>query len=535
MAVSEELKFRISLEDFFSKGIHGAEHAGQQFEHRIDSIAEHVNELKSEIIASLGIFQTFEFGKEAAQEFIESEKTARQLQFAVGMRGGLGSDFKELQEQAEQLQETGIFHHDSTERAAKDLLNYGLSLEQVKKGMGSIEDVAAASGNTLDEMVSAIGMAAAGGRAMKLKQFGLGFLALEKDMSVAGAEARNFEKIIDAMTGRFAGGNVSIATTTEFGKLEQFKNDMKVFREEIGHELMGIFDSALPSIKEFVRHMKEMFHWIKENANTLKNLAIAFGGTFLAMKTIGSGIAIIKGLAFAFGELKFAVQAWADAEIMASEAMAVTPWGAIAVGIGLLTFAFIEMAGAADRAAEAAKKIHKEEKDAGYEDERKKIEELADEYKDMSREAAMAKVMGAEQIRIGKLIVAEKRETSDINRLADLTGNTLDKNEKKTQAGYKETTSGAALYLSDLKKELAHQETVRKQLGMDEKGAPDSKELSEPKASKIQNITINMGGLFQNAKLDLPADLKQKPLDFLVELAEALTSTIVDSTVVASE
>lgn len=519
--MGEELKYKISLEDFFSKGLQSAEGTAKKFDHTVEGmdhhlqeIGHHMNDLKNEILAAVGVFELFKIGEQSAKEFIDAQKNAAMLAFTVSRRGGLAGDIEDLTEESEKLGKSSFFDHDEISKAQNSMLNYGISITQTKNSMKTLTDVALAKNKSMEDIISTIGMAASGGRAMGLKEYGLQYMKLEKDMSVAGAEARNFKKIIDAMGISFSGATESMQDM-EFFKIKKIQDELKDFREEIGKYLMKAFDALLPTIKKVMAALSDLGHWLVKHGEAIKTIATAIGAMILAYEAYKGVMAAVE-----------------IGQNLLNSAMAMSPIGAMIVSVGLLTMGYLNLVKAMDGA-----KAHEDAKndtsfnEGAAEEEGKRIEyktkQLSESGKAANEEAAKYKAI------IDDIAGLEKQMKSQMDMF------NKDQNDFKFGQGGRDTMTLGLYnrykvqldYLKKLKAEIDNK--GKKGEGIE--GMDLGSGLSEPKASKLQNITINMGGLFANAKLQLPENLQGKPENFMMQLAEVLTSIVTDSAIVATE
>lgn len=514
--MAEGVSYKISLEDYFSKGIKEAEGNASSFEKRIDSIGEHAKGLGKELLAAFGVVAGFEFFKGAAESFMEDEKAAQQLKFTVGARGGLASDFEALREESQRLQEIGIFDNTKTDEAAKSLLNYGISVDQVKESLKPIEDAAAVTGQELESLTEAVAKSASTGQTRGIKDLGLGFLKLENDMSVAGAQARNMEKIMAALKEQFGGGLENIVANTEFGKMEQLKNQFDELKKDIGRGLMEAFNVMLPSIKSFIESLRSMVGWIKENWSWISEFGKAALITVGVIKTIKIAESIWKGV-------QIATQYATQAVELYNAAVAANPIGAaVLLAVTAIGYAWIENKRLYE---EYNNSINERVKSAG-ETEAKVIDELTKKWVQK----------GATQEEATKIALnAEKTNTEATIKI-------LESQLKQYQAG-SESYLGISqalteekakrLWLTKNAKDLMSK-SLRSNKLKDEMGNILGSDTNEPKASKIQSITFNLNQPFQNQKISLDgSDIKAE--DIAPKFTEFLISLVQDAAIIATE
>ncbi len=517
--MDKDLNFRISLQDLFSGGIQKAHGHAQHFEGAVGGLSTQISHLREEIGLAIFAFEGFETLKEMALDFVKLEQVGAQLQFTVGKRGGLAGDFNELTEQSEKLGKSSFFNNREIQTAANQLLNYGVSVKQTKESLQALTDVGVAKGKSLSEVISAAGMAAAGGRAMALKEYGLGFLKLEKDMSVAGAEARNFNKIIAAMKHEFAGATDAMSGK-EFFKIKKIQDELEEFREKVGRQLLKAFDALLPYLRKALELLTAFGSWIKEHIETVKLIAVAVGTFAIAISTVNTAFAIGRAAMLAYTEMSAALTLVLEGETVAqvalNAAMLINPYVLAAAGIALIATAWYNAAQAYE---EYDNNLNKRIKDAAQEED-ELVSKLAQHYIDLgkSKEEAMN--------------MATASEMKNLQAMIDMVNDTIDikKGVGESYVAEAQTLTKYMTQLSALKnktvKFIEKEKVTNNPEGL-------GSELSQPKASRIQNITINLIKPFENqiVKMTGVADVK----DLAPAFTEYLISVAQDAAIVATE
>jgi hypothetical protein len=169
--------------------------------------------------------------KSAIVSFVEAEKNANALKFALKQVGGEGEiAFKKLIDQSEKLQESGgVFSDDEIQMAQTQLVNYGLLSTEVESLMPKILDLATAQGVDLATATDTV-IKGINGQTKGLKTVGLGF-------EDTGSRADNYAIILDKLT-KFEGAAANAATTTE-GKYHVLMNRFDDLKEDIGEFLIN--------------------------------------------------------------------------------------------------------------------------------------------------------------------------------------------------------------------------------------------------------------------------------------------------------
>lgn len=161
--------------------------------------------------------------KENADSFIESEKAAKKLQFAVLNIGKEGSDAADmLSKQSDALK--GLFSDEQIKDAQTTLVNYGATARDVYSLIPTLIDYAAAANIELDEATTNV-ISAIEGKGTALKKLGI---EINKDAS-------DVEKLasIQEQLGKFS-GSAAAALETEEGRLRAVANAADDAAEKYG-------------------------------------------------------------------------------------------------------------------------------------------------------------------------------------------------------------------------------------------------------------------------------------------------------------
>jgi len=179
---------------------------------------------------AFGVSQVVDFGKESIKAFVEAEKNAHDLEFAIRNIGGEGgSALNKLLEQSAKLQENSIFSDDDIQRAQTALVQYGLTSDQVENLIPNILNLATAQGEDLatatDKVIKAIG-----GQTKGLKTAGIAF-------DDTGSKTENLALVTEKLA-KFQGASAAAMETTE-GKARRLENAFGDFKETVGEFLVN--------------------------------------------------------------------------------------------------------------------------------------------------------------------------------------------------------------------------------------------------------------------------------------------------------
>ena len=211
--------------------------------------------------------------KESFNAFKENETAAHDLARAVGASGGLVGDFKELQNQASELAEKGIFSKKDIERAEAMQLQLGLTAEQVKKLTPLAADMAAGFMNKSGEKLSVEAMT---GEIDKYLRTGKSKVLAQ--LGVTGGNTLAERQALLAKGGEeFKGRNQDAALNTTEGKLANLGNKWEEIQAGIGSKLADLFTAALPYIDMFIGGLHEIGDWFDNHSEAISSVFSKIG------------------------------------------------------------------------------------------------------------------------------------------------------------------------------------------------------------------------------------------------------------------
>ena len=264
--MSDTLKYKIEADaSGLKKSLNEALEGTKKLEEGIKSAAEALGLM---FLAEKG----FEFIKDSLKEsfnaFKENEAAAHDLSRAVSASGGLAGDFKELQKQAGELAEKGIFSKKDIERAEAMQLQLGLTTEQVKKLTPLAADMAAGfmtkSGEKLsiEAMTGEIDKYLRTGKSKVLAQLG-----------ISGGDTLAERQALLAKGGEeFKGRNQDAALNTTEGKLANLSHKWEEIQAGIGSKLADMFTMALPYIDKFIGGLHDVGDWFDSHSDSISKV-----------------------------------------------------------------------------------------------------------------------------------------------------------------------------------------------------------------------------------------------------------------------
>ena len=207
------------------------------------------------IAAAFTVQAVVAFGKASLEAFREAEVNANKLKFAVTQIGNDGEQsFERLIKQSERLQKISIFSDDDIQRAQTQLIQFGLTADQVELLIPKVLDLASATGMDLagatDVLIQGIN-----GQTRALKPLGLEF-------KNTGDKAENLAKISEKLN-KFM-GSTSVALETSAGNAANFANQVDELQEKIG-ELINR-TGAIQGLTTFFSTIIDSFQTASERA-----------------------------------------------------------------------------------------------------------------------------------------------------------------------------------------------------------------------------------------------------------------------------
>lgn len=210
------------------KGANKSKEALEKTSKSVDGFSKAIDNLARKLVAAFAVERIIAFANESVKAFQEAEKTARLLQVAVGVNGGLQQDFEKLVDQSKELQKISIFSDDDIQKAQTFALQFGLTSDEVQKLIPVIADYASATGKDLNSALEAV-IQGINGQGRELKKSGI-------IVDAEATRAERFADIQEKLTAKFKDQSQIVAQTSA-GALEQYKNQLDDIQEEIGSKL----------------------------------------------------------------------------------------------------------------------------------------------------------------------------------------------------------------------------------------------------------------------------------------------------------
>jgi len=184
-----------------------------------------LNNIKGMIIGAFAVDRVIAFGKESVKAFAEAELNAKKLGTALKNISGEGTGaLDRLIKQSEKLQKISIFSDDNIQRAQTQLIQFGLTSDQVESLIPKVLDLASATGTDLGQATDVL-IQGINGVTRGLKPLGI-------DFDATGSKEKNLSIITDQLN-KYYGQTESVLQTTS-GEMANFTNRFDDLQEVVG-------------------------------------------------------------------------------------------------------------------------------------------------------------------------------------------------------------------------------------------------------------------------------------------------------------
>lgn len=187
---------------------------------------------------AFGAQQIIQFGKASAEAFIDAEKNAQLLLFAL--KGNEAVQGR-LMAQASELQNTTIYDDDSIQQAQTFLANQGRTEDQIKKVIDAAVELSTVTGVDLNTAVMQLD-GTFEGNIGKMGKLDSAFKKLTKEQLANGAAA-------DLLIEKYGGTAKAMGDTTA-GQVDKLKNQFGELQETIGGSLVPELTSVMDAFKK---------------------------------------------------------------------------------------------------------------------------------------------------------------------------------------------------------------------------------------------------------------------------------------------
>lgn len=366
MSDNKEFKYKLSLQDLFSKKMQGAVDQTK----RMDSSMSGLGTRIAGVAAGLGLGA---LAKEMVSTGAKFDSYKLQLETLLGSQRLAADAFNQIKADAAKTP----FDVESLTRANSMLISAGASAGEARETVLGLGNAIAATGGGSDELmrmsvnlqqIKTIGKASA----MDVKQFAFAgipiYQMLAKTMGITVEKARTmdvtyenlkmaFEKSA-AAGGMFAGG-LEKQSKSIGGQISNLK-------DQFTNTLVDFYDRLKPAIASIISGLSSMLGWVGRNKDTVilfGKIALAIGGIVLAVKAWTTATAIMQA-----------------AQIGLNLAMAANPIGAVIVAVMALVAAVAILISEYKTVQDLHEQSLKKNMASTYKEEATQVQFLADKY-----------------------------------------------------------------------------------------------------------------------------------------------------------
>jgi hypothetical protein len=313
------LTFILKIQDLLTPGMRTAvaatdsgtakiQHDMQNVERSADSANSGIGRLGSGLGGLLrlaaplvGAFASFEFIKGSVEEFNKQDQALAQLDATLkSTNSTVGISRDALIGQAEALQKTTLYGDETTEQMQALLLTFtNVKGKIFSDAVPAIQDMSSKLGTDLNSSAIQVGKALNDPvkGIMALSRVGVSFSESQKDVIKNLAETGHVaeaQRLIIAELNKEFGGSAAAAAKAGTGPMIQLQHRLGDIREELGGVVMKIVAAFIPALDKMieafawvVQAMKDVYHWVQRNQDTIITLGVVITGLAAA---IGIGI-----------------------------------------------------------------------------------------------------------------------------------------------------------------------------------------------------------------------------------------------------
>jgi tape measure domain-containing protein len=543
----EELKYRISLEDYFSKGIRDAEGNAVGFEKRIDSIGDHLTRLKQQAVGAFALYKVGGYAMDVVDTTTKFETLNNVINYTSGSTKEAAAnhaflsriikDYKlpvlETTEGFSQFSASVLGSALQGEKARKVYEGVSvastamhLSAQQSSSVFLALNQMMSKGKVQAQELTLQLGQALPGAMRLASNAMKMTTAQFMKEMEKGNIASADFlPKFADELSRQFSGAIPNAIQSLQARRTEM-ENQFVGLKLDLGEAFFPMIEKAVQYAKSFAESMKEVAKWAGQHYEQLRSIAIAITATWTAYKVFSGAVAIYKAITIA-------IEAAGSAQLAFNAAIMASPIGLVAAGIGVITYALDQyVQGLNDfTAANNSTILNNADKSAIWQQEldymHSKTEELK-KQKGLTEEVAIAQAKSQLQDKL-------MSDYSDAKKKYDTAFFNEDMETYGKQGKIINTISEKLKNLKDSRfmslinglSSTANTANAPVDLGSG---------ISEPKASRIQNVNIAFNGEIMNRWVNHYASGPEGSVkDFMDQLAEAFNGIVTNVSLIAHE
>lgn len=358
--MAENVEYTLTLRDMLSGKLNEANESAE----RLHGTMETIKGTLATLGVGFAIFEGASFIHEAVESFHQLEQNTAKVEANLESTGAkAGINMKMIEDWGKKLRETtGISTAEIRDMQSQMLTFPSITKDTFEQSMGQVADIAKQTNHGLTETAIMYGKALSNPEEglQKLQRYGVILTAQEKARIVQvqhtnGLVAAQKEMMELIKTSGYEGVAAKMFDADPLGKYKLMMGSVKGAVGELAMETLIVLKPALEwfagSLKDGVQHLKDLSHWMKDNKETVKDVAIGVGLLFGAWALYNVGVQAsilysatmnillwaqdVAALAAATGTSFLSIAMW-DLNI----AMDANPIGLVVVAAGALAAAF---------------------------------------------------------------------------------------------------------------------------------------------------------------------------------------------------
>jgi len=358
--MAENVEYTLTLKDMLSGKLNEANESAE----RLNGTMETIKGTLATLGVGFAIFEGASFIHEAVESFHQLEQNTAKVEANLESTGNkAGINMKMIEDWGKKLRETtGISTAEIRDMQSQMLTFPSITKDTFEQSMGQVADIAKQTNHGLTETAIMYGKALSNPEEglQKLQRYGVILTEQEKARIVQvqhtnGLVAAQKEMMELIKTSGYEGVAANMFDADPLGKYKVMMGSVKGAVGELAMETLIVLKPALEwfagSLKDGVSHLKDLAHWIKDNKDTVKDVAIGVGAIVAGWTLYNIGVQASIAYSTAMNALLWAqdiaaVAAATDTSFLSvamwdlNIAMDANPIGLVVVAAGALIGAF---------------------------------------------------------------------------------------------------------------------------------------------------------------------------------------------------
>ena len=358
--MAENVEYTLTLKDMLSGKLNEANESAE----RLNGTMETIKGTLATLGVGFAIFEGASFIHEAVESFHQLEQNTAKVEANLESTGNkAGINMKMIEDWGKKLRETtGISTAEIRDMQSQMLTFPSITKDTFEQSMGQVADIAKQTNHGLTETAIMYGKALSNPEEglQKLQRYGVILTEQEKARIVQvqhtnGLVAAQKEMMELIKTSGYEGVAAKMFDADPLGRYKVMMGSVKGAVGELAMETLIVLKPALEwfasSLKDGVSNLKDLAHWMKENKDTVKDVAIGVGAIVAGWTLYNIGVQASIAYSTAMNALLWAqdiaaVAAATDTSFLSvamwdlNIAMDANPIGLVVVAAGALIGAF---------------------------------------------------------------------------------------------------------------------------------------------------------------------------------------------------